>query len=209
MIRVFSLDEAKLTIEGLLTSFAGSDDIQFVGSSNDSGTAIPQIEQCNPDIVLMESQFSNIQGPILARKISNRWGHIKVIAYSSSEEEQIVLGMARAGVHGYILKRDDVNLLAKGIRQVAQGKKWFSPELVAVLLKQASKKTLSEYGLSVREKGVFQLLIDGLTNQEIASKLIISKGTVRNHVSSIYRKLEFSNRLEAIRWAIGHDFLEN
>lgn len=209
MIKVFFLDEARVTIEGLLASLAEYDDIESVGSSSSPEEAISKLDSCDPDIVLMESQFSSIEGPLLARKIIDQWKNIKIVTYSASDDKKIVSGMVEAGALGYILKREDVYQIVKGIRLVSQGKKWFSPELVSVMLEQINKKSLSDYGLSTREEEVFNLVLKGLTNHKIADELNIAEGTVKNHVSSIYGKLNLSSRLDAIRWAIDHNFLES
>lgn len=209
VIRVFAIDEAKVTIEGLLKSLAEFEDIKIVGSSNNPKQSQKKIKLYSPNVVLMEGRFSNYAGSLLAHDIIKQEKKTRVLVYSSFDEEQQILELVEAGVHGYILKRDEISQLVKAIRVVAQGKTWFSPEIAHVVLHGVKKKTLADYGLSSREQEVFMLITNGHTNREIASKLFIAEGTVKNHVFSIYKKLVFSNRLEAIRWAINNGFTEN
>src|SRR5690606_8404620 len=107
------------------------------------------------------------------------------VGYSAIDDENSVKAFVQAGASGYVLKRNSPNRLVEAIQLVANGRTWFAPEIAHLALLGKKPKNLEELGLSKREVQVFQLLVNGLSNPEIADELVITEGTVKNHVSNI------------------------
>ena len=139
---------------------------------------------------------------MLFRSLVNACPEIKVIALTSFKEQELVEGALKAGAIGYLLKDVDADELADAIRQAYAGKPTLAPEATQVLIQASRKPYKPGIDLTEREKEVLGLLVEGLTNPEIAQQLYVSKSTVKFHVSSILNKLQVSSRTEAVAKAL-------
>jgi DNA-binding NarL/FixJ family response regulator len=200
-IRLLIADDHTLFRDGLRALFGSLQDIEVVGEAADGRAAVAMAEELQPDIVLMDIQMPNLNGIDAARQITTASPHIGVIVVTMFEDDDSVFAAMRAGARGYVLKGADQEEMLRTIRAVARGEALFGPGIAARLTTffnapQSSNAAFPE--LTAREFEVLNLLARGNSNQEIADSLVISKKTVRNHLSNIFSKLQVADRVQAI-----------
>lgn len=202
MIRVAMVDDHPHVAIALRTILDETPEIQLVAESR-QGLQVPAlIRQTRPDLLLLdvfiEPEFDAIS---IVRGLRADFPDLKICLLSAYIEPSLVRDLLQAGVHGYILKDDDyVSRIDSIIRDIADGKIYLSPQAYEALA-NATRSEGKEQVLSEREVEVLQLAKRGLPNPQIAQALHISAGTVRNHLSAIYRKLDVHTRYEALQVA--------
>lgn len=202
MIRVVVVDDHPHVAIALRTLLHGTPDIQLVAESCSGLEVSALIRQTRPDVLLLdvfvEPEFDAISA---VRSLRADFPNLKICLLSAYIEPSLVRDLLQAGVHGYILKDDDyVSQIDNIVRDMAAGEIYLSPQAYAALAK-ATRSEGKEQVLSEREIEVLRLAKRGLPNPQIAQALHISPGTVRNHLSAIYRKLEVHTRYEALQIA--------
>jgi len=156
--------------------------------------------------LLLEALLSEQSGLDTVERLAKVDGAPPVLVVSRSEQPWLAQQMLEAGASGYVLKRDDPDLLIKALNGVAQGQDgWISPHISRSLVPDGVPVAWSVRQLTPRESDVLRLVADGLQNPEIAEKLCISTGTVKNHVHQILQKLGVPNRMKLIVWTHRHD----
>jgi NarL family two-component system response regulator LiaR len=203
-IRVLIVDDHALVRTGLAAFLRVCEDLELVAEAESGEQALRLCEQHQPDIVLMDLVLPGIDGAAATRAIRERWPHIQVIALTSFKDQEWVEKALQAGAVGYLLKNVSIDELAEAVRAAYAGRATLAPEATQALVRavrSASQAPEPGYGLSPREGEVLALLVEGLSNPEIAARLTISRSTVAGHVSSILAKLGVSNRAEAISMA--------
>ncbi len=203
-ITVLIVDDHSVVRQGLRTFLDLHDDIQVVGEASGGAEAIELAERLAPDIVLMDLVMPGINGIEATRQIRARDPGTKVIALTSFLEDELVFPALDAGVSGYLMKDLTPPELAQAIRTVHQGKADLHPEVARKLLDEfhAQREVSPIPDLTQREVEVLALIAKGLTNREIAERLVITQKTVKAHVSSILGKLNLSDRTQAAIFAI-------
>ena len=200
MIRVAVVDDHPHVAIALKTLLDESPDIQLVAESR-HGMEVPAvIRQTRPDVLLLdvfiEPEFDALSA---VRSLRSDFPNLKICLLSAYIDPSMVHDLLHAGVHGYILKDDDyVSRIDSIIRDMAAGEIYLSPQAYAALA-TATRSEGKEQVLSEREVEVLRLAKRGLPNPQIAQSLHISPGTVRNHLSAIYRKLGVHSRFEALQ----------
>jgi len=202
MIRVAVVDDHPHVAIALRTLLDEKPDIQLVAESR-HGTQVPMlIRQARPDVLLLdvfiEPEFDALS---VVRCLRIDFPNLKICLLSAYIEPSLVRDLLQAGVHGYILKDDDyVSQIDTIIRAMDSGEIYLSPQAYAALA-EATRYQSHEPVLSEREIEVLRLAKRGLPNPQIAQALHISPGTVRNHLSAVYRKLDVHTRYEALQKA--------
>lgn len=201
-IRVMIVDDHDMVRKGLATFLKVNADLELVGEARDGQEALRMCAQVKPDVVLMDLVMPEMDGTTATRLLRERWPEVQVLALTSFQEQDLVRDVLQAGAIGYLLKNVTVDELAEAVRGAYGGRSTLAPEAAQALIQTAGREPEPEYGLTMREQEVLVLMVEGLSNPEIADRLSVSRSTARAHVSNILSKLEVSNRAEAIVLAL-------
>lgn len=201
-IRVMIVDDHAVVRSGLSAFLMVYDDLEFVGEAGGGLEAVRKCPEIKPDVILMDLVMPEVDGSEATRLIREACPHVQVIALTSYKEEELVQGALKAGAIGYLLKNVTTEELAKAIRAAHAGRPTLAPEAAEVLIRAATNKEEADPGLTDRELEILKLMVDGLSNPDIAKKLFVSRSTVKFHVSNILMKLGAASRTEAVSMAI-------
>ena len=202
-IRVMLVDDHAVVRSGLSAFLLAYDDLELVAEASSGERAIQLCQQAQPDVVLMDLMMPGMDGATATGLIREKCPQIQVIALTSFKEKELVEGALQAGAIGYLLKDVSADELAHAIRAAATGKPTLAPEAAQVLI-QATRAPADKPGfdLTDREREVLGLMIEGLNNNKIAERLVVSVSTAKFHVSSILSKLGVTSRTEAVAVAL-------
>ena len=203
MIRVLIVDDQMVVCEGLQAILSTAPDVEVLGSAGNGEEAVEMVERLLPDVVLMDLKMPVMNGAQATREIRSRFAGVKVLVLTTYDFDEWVFDAIRSGASGYLLKDTPRDQLIAAIRGTAAGKTYVDPAVAGKLLSAASQarhpgpdpQLAAQF--SERELDVLRLLAVGLTNTEIAKRLFLSEGTVRNYVSAIFGKLGVSERTQA------------
>jgi DNA-binding NarL/FixJ family response regulator len=208
-MKIVICDDQAIVRDGLELLLKLEKDIDVVGLAQDGAQAIEVVENVRPDLVLMDLMMPGVNGVEATRSIRARHPEIKVLILTTFDDDEWVFDAIRAGASGYLLKDTPRGKVIEAIRGTLAGKAFVDPSVAGKLLEQAASPQIlpgSKFAekLTEREGEVLRLMARGLSNAEIASRLNLSEGTVRNHVSAIFAKLEVADRTQAVILAIRH-----
>ena len=208
MIDVLLVDDQTLIRQGIRVLLEIEPDIRVVGQAGDGGEAVRQVEALHPHVVLMDVRMPGMDGVAATREISARFPEVGVIILTTFDDDETVFDGLRAGARGYLLKDVSSEQMAEAVRKVAAGEALIQPRLTRKVLAEFSRMAASPAAeaqpqpllspLTERELEVLQALAHGLSNREIAAQLVITEGTVKNHVSNLIDKLEVRDRTQAV-----------
>jgi len=214
MIRVLICDDQDIVRDGLQAILGTAPDIQVVGVARDGAEALDLIPQVRPDVVLMDLKMPGVNGIQATRRIRDQYPATRVLVLTTYADDEWVFDAIRGGAAGYLLKDTPRQELVAAIKGTAAGQTHVDPGVAGKLFAHVARggpapapDTAIANALSEREREVLGLLARGLTNAEIASRLYLSEGTVRNYVSAIFAKLEVPDRTQAavlaLRYGLG------
>jgi DNA-binding NarL/FixJ family response regulator len=199
-IRILIADDNAEFREGLRGLLAAQPDLAVVGAADTGAAALVLAARTLPDVVLMDVQMPGLNGIEATRRLVAASPHVGVLVVTMFEDDDSVFAAMRAGARGYLLKGARKAETLRAIRAVASGEAIFSPAIARRLMGffTAARPTPAAFPeLTDREREILTLIARGRDNQEIASQLSLSLKTVRNHVSSIYGKLQVADRVQA------------
>jgi DNA-binding NarL/FixJ family response regulator len=208
-LRILLVDDHLLFRKGLMRLLDVQPNFSVVGEARDGLEAIEETRQLRPDVVLMDINMPNCDGLEATRRIKAQMPEIKVVMLTVSDDEQDLVTAVKYGADGYLLKDIQPEELFQQLRRVGEGEAPLSPGMTGKLLNQVARRSRPAPELQVggvlsrRECEVLALVVEGFTNREIGEELGIARNTVKNHLRSIYAKLDVKNRTEAAAYAVG------
>jgi len=200
-VSVFIAEDHEVTRFGIRAVIESNPDFKLVGEAADGKIAYSEILAANPDVVLMDLVMPVKDGIEATKEILALFPDMKIIALTSFKESEMVQDVMREGALGYLLKTVSGKELAEAIRSVYRGEPALAPEVTRDFVMGMQQPRTGE-DLTEREMEVLKLLVEGMSNPEIADRLVISRSTARAHVSNILAKLQVSNRSEAVALAL-------
>jgi len=209
VIRVMLADDQRVVREGLGTLLGLLDGIELVATAADGEEAVALAHEHDPDIVLMDLRMPRVDGIEAIRRLAARGDRPRAIALTTYADDASVLGALRAGARGYLTKDAGADEIRAAVEAVARGEAALDPSVqhhVVAALAGGSAAPPSELpnDLTAREAEVLGLIAEGLTNAEIADRLVVSAATVKTHVNHIFAKAGVRDRAQAVVYAYSH-----
>ena len=207
-IKVMIVDDHPMVRHGIKTVFEAYDDLTLVAEAENGNQAIKMCEIYKPDIILMDMVMPILDGAQATEQIINKWPDIKIIALTSFNDKELIKRSIKAGAVSYILKSISGAKLVKTIKDVYNGKFILTSQATKILLSELREKSEENIKLTGREEEILALIVEGLSNKQIAQKLFLSISTVQFHVSNILDKLGVSKRTEAAYIALKQNLVK-
>ena len=209
MINTLLVEDHELYRMGLSMLLDKAEGITLVAESADGLDGIKKAREFSPDVILMDIGLPNIDGIEATQRIKDFNPDVKILIFTSRDSENDVFEAFKAGADGYIMKGSTPEQTISAIKSVYEGVGWIDPSIAKmvfsnlqkpsanVVTEPEPKKSNNSYGLTERELDVLELMVEGLSNPQIADKLVITKATAKAHVHSILQKLCVSSRTQA------------
>ena len=201
MTTVVLVDDHTMLRQGLRRALEG-EGVKVVGEAADGEEGVKICLATKPDVVLMDVSMPGTDGIDATRKLVGADNRMRVVMLTMHIDREVIDRAIKAGAVGYLTKDASVSEVLEAIRLAANGDRPMSPRLAAAMLTEAKKIENNEPIISQREEEVLQLVADGLGTTEIAERLYISQKTVKNHLASIYEKLNARDRTQAVLMAV-------
>jgi DNA-binding NarL/FixJ family response regulator len=205
-IRVLLCDDQALVRSGFRMILDAREDIEVVGEAEDGSQGVELAQQLDPDVILMDVRMPNLDGVEATRLLAAGGSRARIVILTTFDLDEYVYEAIRAGASGFLLKDVQPAQLVDAIRVVAGGEALLAPSVTRRLLDrfadtlpgEETKPPTALESLTERELEVLKLLAGGLSNAELAEKLFLSETTVKSHISSVLRKLDLRDRVQAV-----------
>lgn len=205
MIRLLLVDDQTLFRQGLASLLSLEEDLEVIGQASHGKEAIALTEQLQPDVILMDVRMPICDGVVATREIHQRFPWIRILVFTTFDEDEYIWQSLQAGALGYLLKSTPAAQLAAAIRTLHQGYSQLGSTIAHKVFAQLNPpppvKNSYQQLLSERELEVLTLVAQGKNNREIARALHLTEGTVKNYVSQILARLGVRDRTQAALWA--------
>lgn len=214
-VKVLIVEDHLMVRMGLSLILEKIGDIDLIGEAEDGLEGVQKAKNLLPDVVLMDIGLPEIDGIEATKRIKETNPEIKILMFTSRDSEEDVLASFEAGANGYIMKGANAEQTERAIKSVSEGTGWLDPQIARIVLsniQRASRQNASSaptgeikyqegkniYGLTETEMDVLALMVEGLTNPQIAERRFITKSTAKAHVHSILQKLCVASRSQAV-----------
>lgn len=209
-IKVLLIEDHTMTRMGLSLVLEKADGIELIAEAEDGISGVQKAQELLPDVILMDIGLPSIDGIEATRRIKENNPDLKVLIFTSRDNEDDVFASFKAGADGYIMKGSTPEQTTNAIKAVNEGTAWIDPAIARLVLSNIQKNGTptpsgeinykagkNTYGLTEREMEVLALIVEGLSNPQIADKLVITRATAKAHVHSILQKLYVDDRTKA------------
>lgn len=213
MIRILICDDQAVVVDGLEMILGSDPELEVVATAQDGAEAILKVAETHPEIVLMDLKMPGMNGIQATREIRQKFPQVKVLVLTTFSDDEWIFDAIRNGADGYLLKGTSRADLIRAVKGTASGLTHIDPGVGAKLFAHVARTSVSEdttvaEDLSERELEILKLLANGYTNAEIADRLFLSRGTVRNYVSAVLAKLGVEDRTQAALIAMRHGLVD-
>lgn len=214
-IRILIADDHQLLREGIRNFLSLEPDFEIVGEAANGEEAITRTIELRPDVLLLDINMPKANGIEVASRLKESCPGVRILALTIHDDQNYMMNMIQSGAAGYLLKDVEPSMMVQAVRRVSAGESYVEPSLTKKLFQgitnhEEKKKTSPAPGitegerLSAREIEVLQLIGKGMSNAEIARSLYLSEKTVKNHLTNIFRKIDVTDRTQAVLYAIKH-----
>ncbi|MGT2750688.1 response regulator [Streptococcus orisasini] len=212
MIKVLIADDQELIRESLKIVLSSYKDIEVIGAVDDGTEVLESLKKSQPDVILMDIRMPKMDGVLCTKEVKENYPHIKIIILTTFDDDDFIFKALQYGASGYILKGISMEDLHQAIVTVNKGNAMINPDVATKVVKLFSQMAQSNSAIQVQEDSVehiskaewkiIQQIGFGLSNKEIAAKLFLSEGTIRNYLSTILSKLNLRDRTQLAIWAV-------
>ena len=212
-VRILIADDHSVVRAGLRALLEHHDQFQVIAEASTGEEAVVKAREWRPDVAVLDIRMPGISGIEACRQIVAEVEGCRVIMLTTYAEDELLFAAIRAGASGYVLKRIGDNDLVQAVERISRGENILDPALTATVFSEMRKADQNQRAaafndLTGQELAVLSLVAHGMTNRQIAVKLYLGEGTVRNYVSSVLAKIGVSNRAEAAAYAVKHNIDE-
>lgn len=205
-IRLMLADDHRMLREGLRRSMI-DEGFDVIGEAADGEEAVRLADQLHPDVILMDVSMPHLDGVEACRLVRNHDNGTRVVMLTMHADQGVLANAIRAGASGYLVKDCSTEEIAEAVRMAANGDTALSPQLAMSMLNEVRKldepaRNEQDRIITKREEEVLQHIADGCSTPEVAERLYISQKTVKNHLASIYQKLDARDRTQAVLQAV-------
>lgn len=213
-IKVLLVEDHEMTRLGISLVCENTEGLELIGQAENGKKGVELALKFHPDVVLMDIGLPEIDGIQASELIKKQAPDIKILMFTSRDNEDDVFDSLSAGADGYIMKGTEKQQMIEAIKSVAEGAAWLDASIARMVLSSVKKQprqnasvsqvknTKNNYGLTDRELQVLSLIVEGLNNDQIAQRLVVTLATAKSHVHSILQKLYVANRTQASRLAV-------
>lgn len=209
MVRILLAEDQLMVRQGLKMMIESDEELRITGEASNGKEAIELCEKQMFDIAILDIRMPEMDGIEAAKIIQSRWPNMKILILTTFDDEQYVIESLKIGVSGYLLKTGDTETLLRSIRSALSGglsiEDQVAAKIMPILLEREEKEV--DPSLTPREKDILRCIGEGLSNKEIADKLSLSVGTVKNNTSQILNKLDLRDRTQLAIYAIRHNLV--
>jgi len=207
-IKVLIADDHAVVRSGLAAVLMVNDEFELVGEAGNGEEAVRLCERLRPNVVIMDMMMPVMDGVAATAIIREKYPETCVIALTSFKERELVEGALKAGAISYLLKNVTAEELISTIKGAVAGQSKLSPEATQALIQSIKEPKVVDYQLTEREKEILALMVEGLGNNEISNRLVVSSSTTKFHVSNILSKLGVTSRTEAVALALKQNLVK-
>lgn len=211
-IKILIADDHAILRKTLSGYLSQEPKIQIVGETGSTSELMDMMRLSQPDILLLDVSMPGLGAFDTVSELNEQHPDVKIVILTATKNADQMLNLLRAGVNGYVLKEDNPRDLLQAIEAVANGQEWFSSRISPVLasaVRRQGQFQREQVHLTEREMDVLRLMVTGMGNDDIGEELFIATNTVKNHIRSIFQKLEVSTRVEAVVYALDHNLVDN
>jgi len=207
-INLLIVDDHPLVQTAIKAFIQNCEDICLLGEANSAEKCLKLCEKMMPDVILMDIFLPEMDGIKATAQILKKWPHVKIIMLTSFVNSELIQNALKAGASGYFLKNASGKSIIKGIRDACEGKVTFSPEASRIMVEEIKDPLAKRFQLTRQEKNILNLMVEGLSNKDIAKRLYLSTSTVQFHITNILSKLGVTKRTEAVYLALKNNLVK-